>query len=84
MMPRPNDTSAQPVDRKAALAAMRKVETPAEARARTARGEPPPAHYTPTPAADTTATGPGLDLQTYGEGGDPTRAAWPARATRAD
>ena len=80
MMPVPNDTGPQPVDRKAALAAMRLVETPAEARARQARGGPPPAHYTPTPAAATATTGPGQDLQTYGEGGDTTRAP----AERAD
>ncbi len=51
MMPVPNDTDPQPVDRKAALAAMALVETPAEASARRARGEGPPRHYTPTPPA---------------------------------
>ena len=73
MMPRPNDTGAQPVDRKAALAAMAKVETPAAARARQARGEPPPAHYTPTPAGEGGKAGPGQDLRSYGEGGDAAR-----------
>jgi hypothetical protein len=49
MMPQPNNTAPQPVDRKAALAAAALLETPAAARARHARGEAPPAHYVPTP-----------------------------------
>jgi hypothetical protein len=49
MLPPPNWREAYPVDRKAALAAAAQLETPAEARARKARGGPPPAHYTQTP-----------------------------------
>jgi len=45
-MPAPDDTNPQPVDRKAALAAAAVVETPDQARARQARGEGPPPHYT--------------------------------------
>jgi len=48
MMPVPNDNRPQPVDRKAALAAMKRMESPAVARARVARGDPPPAHYAAT------------------------------------
>ena len=51
MMPVPNDNRTQPVDRKTALAATALLETPDEAKARHARGEAPPAHYTPTPPA---------------------------------
>ena len=50
MMPPPDSQGPSPVNRKAALAAKDVIETPDEARARAARGEPPPAHYTPTPA----------------------------------
>ena len=48
-MPIPNDNSAQIVDRKAALKVKDILETPAQAKARHDRGEPAPAHYTPTP-----------------------------------
>ena len=48
MMPAPDQPGPFMVDRKAALAAARLVETPDEARARVARGEPAPAHYIPT------------------------------------
>lgn len=50
MMPAP-DAGAEPVDvdRKAGLAAAAKVESPAEAVARRARGEPAPPHYRATP-----------------------------------
>ncbi len=51
MMPPPNAPGPVPVDRKAALAARDVIETPAVARARTARGEPPPAHYVATKPA---------------------------------
>jgi hypothetical protein len=51
MMPPPDEPRPVPVDRKAALAAAALLETPEEARARTARGEPAPAHYRPTPPA---------------------------------
>ncbi len=51
MMPPPNDPAPHPVDRKAAMAAKDVLETPEEARARHARGEPRPAHYVPTPPA---------------------------------
>jgi len=49
-MPVPDDTNPQPVSRKAALAAAALIETPEEARARLARGEPAPTHYRATPA----------------------------------
>ena len=48
-MPAPDASALVPVDRKAALAAKAVLETPDEARARIARGEAPPSHYTPTP-----------------------------------
>nr|MDJ0948006.1 hypothetical protein [Alphaproteobacteria bacterium] len=74
MMPVPNDTHAQPVDRKAALAAAELLETPAEARARKARGEAPPKHYAPTPPAEGGPKGPKFDLKSYGGGsGKPGR-----------
>ena len=47
MMPAPDQPGPFMVDRKAALAAAQLVETPDEARARVARGEPAPAHYVP-------------------------------------
>jgi ferredoxin len=49
MMPPPDAPGPVPVDRKAALAAGAILETPDQARARAAAGEPAPAHYTPTP-----------------------------------
>ncbi len=49
-MPVPDNTDAQPVARKAALAAASLIETPEQARERTARGEAAPAHYHATPA----------------------------------
>ncbi len=55
MMPPPNDPSPHVVDRKAALAAKAALETPDEARARHARGEPRPAHYVPTPPVEMVA-----------------------------
>ncbi|MFN2645377.1 MAG: 4Fe-4S dicluster domain-containing protein [Burkholderiales bacterium] len=52
MLPPPNWKAPFPVERKAALAAAAKLETPAQARERIKRGGPPPAHYTPpAPAA---------------------------------
>ncbi len=68
MMPVPNDTNKQPVDRKAAMAAVKLAETPAEALARRARGEGPPAHYIPTPPAAGGPTGPKSQLTIYGGG----------------
>ena len=68
MMPVPNDTGPQPVERKAALAAAAQLETPDGARARKARGEGPPTHYTPTPAAEGGPRGPKFDLKNYGSG----------------
>jgi reductive dehalogenase len=50
-MPVPDDTNAQPVVRKQALAAAALIETPEEARARVARGGTAPEHYRATPAA---------------------------------
>ncbi len=73
MMPVPNDTNPQPVDRKAALAAMAGAESPDQARARKARGEGPPVQYRPTPPAVGGARGPQFDLQAYGSGGDAQR-----------
>ncbi|MDP6517541.1 MAG: reductive dehalogenase domain-containing protein, partial [Alphaproteobacteria bacterium] len=68
MMPVPNDTHPQPVDRKAARAAMTRAETPLEALVRRARDEAMPADYLPTPAVAGGPQGPGFDLQNYGEG----------------
>lgn len=48
-MPAPNDPSPAAVDRKAAMAVKDLLETPAQARARIARGGPAPALYRPTP-----------------------------------
>jgi ferredoxin len=67
MMPVPNDLEAQPVDRKAAMAATALTETPATARARKAAGGPPPAHYTPTPPRAGEKKGAEFDLANYGE-----------------
>jgi ferredoxin len=50
MMPPPDALRPVPIDRKAALAAAERVESPAEAKARKACGGPMPAHYIPTPA----------------------------------
>ncbi|MCL4800123.1 MAG: Fe-S protein [Burkholderiales bacterium] len=66
MMPVPNDVGPQPVDRKAAVAIAKRMETPAQARARKARGEPPPPEYVPTPPREGAATGGKIDLATYG------------------
>ena len=52
MLPPPNWREPFPVDRKAALAASQLLETPAQARARVARGGPKPAHYTPPPSVE--------------------------------
>ncbi|MBI1732915.1 MAG: Fe-S protein [Gammaproteobacteria bacterium] len=50
MMPAPDTVNVVvDVDRKAGLAAAEKVETPAAALARRARGEPAPLHYRPVP-----------------------------------
>ena len=51
MMPAPDAPGPVPLDRKAGLAAKDVLETVDEAKARAARGEGPPAHYTPTPPA---------------------------------
>jgi len=53
MMPPPDAPEPVPVDRKAALKAVGLLETPDEARARSAAGGPAPAHYTPTPPVGT-------------------------------
>jgi len=66
LMPVPNDIGPQPVDRKAALAAAKRLETPAQARARMARREPPPPDYVPTPPREGTAAAGKIDLATYG------------------
>jgi ferredoxin len=75
MMPVPNDLTAQPVDRKAGLAAMAEVETPAEARARKARGEAPPPQYTPTPPAEGGPRRPETETLVYGGGTEAKKAA---------
>lgn len=49
MMPPPDQPDVAMVNRKAGLAAKEVVETPAEARARIAKGGATPAHYVPTP-----------------------------------
>jgi len=51
MLPPPNWKAPFPMDRKAAIAAAAKLETPAQARLRVKRGGPPPPHYTPPAAA---------------------------------
>ena len=48
-MPPPDQPDAVPLDRKAAMAAASALETPDEARGRTASGGPAPAHYVPAP-----------------------------------
>ena len=48
MMPAPDDPSPAPLDRKAGMQAGEVVETPEEARARTATGGARPAHYAAT------------------------------------
>jgi ferredoxin len=75
MMPVPNDNNPQPVDRKAALAAAARIETPAQALARRARGEPPPADYTATPPAADGPRGPTTKPAIYGAGADGAKAA---------
>lgn len=45
VLPPPDDKSAHPVDRKAAVAMAARIETPARALDRRARGEPVPEHY---------------------------------------
>jgi ferredoxin len=57
MMPPPNDQTAHPVDRKAAMAAKDLLETPAQARTRIAAGGPTPAHYRPAPPVAVEAPG---------------------------
>ncbi|NKC15498.1 MAG: Fe-S protein [Gammaproteobacteria bacterium] len=47
-MPVPNDLAPQPTDRKSAIAASARLETPAAAQARHARGEPAPPESKPT------------------------------------
>jgi len=49
MMPPPDTRGPFEVDRKAAVAAKELLETPDQARARQAKGEPVPLHYFPTP-----------------------------------
>ena len=50
MMPPPDAGEPVPLNRKAGLAAMDKVETPDEARKRLRNGSEMPTHYVPTPA----------------------------------
>ena len=76
VMPVPNDLDPQPVDRKAAMAAAADLETPAEATARQARGEPAPAQYAPTPPDPDGPKGVNVQPMVYGGGGaDRAKAA---------
>jgi len=75
MMPVPNDNNPQPVDRKAALAAAARIETPEQARARRARGEPAPADYAPTPPVAGGPRGPTTKPTVYGAGAEKIKAA---------
>jgi len=68
MMPVPNDLDTQPVDRKTALAVADRLETPAAAAARKARGEPAPAMYTATPADAAGPRGGKAQAALYGSG----------------
>jgi len=54
MMPPPDAKAPVPLDRKAALAAASKIETPDGARERVARKGTKPAHYEPTPPGGNT------------------------------
>ena len=67
-MPVPNDLNAQPADRKAAMAAAADLESPADALARRARGEPAPAQYQPTPAHEDGPRGARAEPSVYGKG----------------
>ncbi|MDB5576182.1 MAG: hypothetical protein JWR80_1358 [Bradyrhizobium sp.] len=49
MLPPPDEQGPFPTDRKIGAEAAGVLETVAEARARVARGDPAPSHYTPTP-----------------------------------
>jgi len=69
MMPVPNDLDPQPVDRKAALAMAARLETPARAAARKARGEPAPGMYTATPPDVAGPHGGQRQTAAYGSGG---------------
>ena len=51
MLPPPDWREPFPADRKAALAAAKRLETPAQARERRAGGGPSPSHYKPPPLA---------------------------------
>lgn len=75
LMPVPNDNNPQPVERKAALAAAKLLETPQEALARRARGESPPAHYIATPPAAEGPRGPHTKPAVYGAGADIVKTA---------
>ena len=55
MMPPPNELGAVEIDRKAAMAAVSLLETPSQARARTAAGVAAPQHYIPSPPVDAAA-----------------------------
>lgn len=68
-MPVPNDLNAQPVDRKAAMAAAAALETPQSAAERRAAGRPAPAHYTATPANPDGPRGVEIKPAVYGSAG---------------
>lgn len=55
MMPPPNELGSVEVDRKAAMAAVKLLETPSQARKRADAGEPKLAHYVPTPPVNAAA-----------------------------
>lgn len=53
MMPPPNELGPVEVDRKAAMAVVKLLETPGQARTRVAAAGAAPFHYTPAPPIDT-------------------------------
>ncbi|MCZ6764328.1 MAG: NAD-binding oxidoreductase, partial [Alphaproteobacteria bacterium] len=65
VMPVPNDNNPQPADRKAGMAQWKRMETPAVARARAARGEAPPDHYRATPPDPAGPKGPTTKVAVY-------------------
>ena len=73
MMPVPNDLDPQPVVRQAALAEAANLETPAQAAARHARGEPAPAGYTPRPPDPGGPRGEASQPTVYGAAAEPAK-----------
>lgn len=73
MMPVPNDLEAQPVDRKAAVAAGEILESPITAAIRAARGEARPPGYVPTPGDPNGPRGQDVKPSVYDNVGPGTR-----------